>query len=162
MPPFAFKMISNIAIYKFLYKLKTSTTLDISDVNTYLLKTSAHLIAPSLTHIFNLPLYSGILPSNFKIARVTPVYKKSGDPADVSNYRPISVISNISKILEKLVKVQLMHHLTKFKLLSSTQFANIKSKSTQLAIHTVTERFLQNIENGYLTNVSTPYHILFS
>ena len=151
LPPFAFKIISNIATYKFLYKLKTSTTLDISDINTYLLKSSAHLIAPSLTHIFNLSLYSGILPSDFKIARVTPVYKKSGDPADVSNYRPISVISNISKILEKLVKVQLMHHLTKFKLLSSTQFAYIKGKSTQLAIHTVTERFLQNIENGSLT-----------
>ena len=147
----AFKIISNIATYKFLYKLKTRTTLDISDINIYLLKASAHLITPSLNHIFNLSLYSGILPSDLKIARVTPVYKKSGDPADVSNYRPISVISNISKILEKLVKVQLMHHLTKFKLLSCSQFAYIKGKSTQLAIHTVTERFLQNIENGNLT-----------
>ena len=127
--------------------LKTSTSLDILDIDSKLLQVSAHLIAPSLTHIFNLSLYSGILPSDFKLARITPVFKNKGKPSVLSNYRPISVISSISKILEKTVKTQLINYLKRNNLIESNQFAYIKGKSTQLALHTMTERWLENIDN---------------
>ena len=131
--------------------LKTSTSLDVLNIDSKLLKIAAHLISPSLTHVFNLSLHAGILPDDFKFARVTPVFKNKGDPFDPSNYRPISVISHVSKILEKSVKTQLMSYLLRNNLLTSNQYAYIKGKSTQLALHTVIEKWLKNIDNGEIT-----------
>ena len=73
---FQFEIISSFSTYKCIMVLTTSTSLDILDIDSKLLQVSAHLIAPSLTHIFNLSLYSGVLPSEFKLARITPVFKK--------------------------------------------------------------------------------------
>ena len=55
-----------------------------------------------LCHILHLSLSTGIFPDKLKIARVTPVFK-SGDKCELSNYRPISVLPCLSKILEKIV-----------------------------------------------------------
>ena len=77
-----------------------------------LLLLSAPAIAPSLTHIFNLFLYQGLLPSDWKIARVTPIFKNKGDKSDPNNYRPISVVPTIAKIIEKAVKLQIVKYLT--------------------------------------------------
>ena len=54
----------------------------------------------ALSHIFNLSLSTGKVISDFKIAKVIPLYKK-GDASDINNYRPISLLSNIFKILGK-------------------------------------------------------------
>ena len=79
------------------------------------------------------------------------MFKNKGSIKDVSSYRPISVISHISKILESGVKEQIFSHLINHKLLSSAQFAYVKGKSTQLALHTIIERYLKNIDNGEIT-----------
>ena len=65
-----------------------------------LLKFSFDNIILALSHIFNLSLSTGKVISDFKIAKIIPLYKK-GDASDINNYRPISLLSNISKILEK-------------------------------------------------------------
>ena len=67
-----------------------------------LLKSSPDNIIMVLSHIFNLSLSIGKVISNFKIAKVIPLYKK-GDASDINNYRPISLLSNISNISEKLM-----------------------------------------------------------
>ena len=58
------------------------------------------VISPIVTHIVNLSITSGNVPDDFKIAKVTPLYKKN-DKLDVGNYRPVSVLSAVSKFLEK-------------------------------------------------------------
>ena len=63
-----------------------------------LLRLASPIIAPSLTHIFNLSLAQGQMPSDWKIARVTPVYKNKGSKDDPGNYRPISVVPTVKKI----------------------------------------------------------------
>ena len=70
-------------------------------------------------------------PSDFKIARITPIYKVKGDKVDLSNYRPISVISHIAKILEKSVKYQIMNFLSNNNLITNYQMAYEKGRSTQ-------------------------------
>ena len=91
------------------------------------------------------------MPNDFKKARVTPVFKNKGDRNIAANYRPISVISHFGKVLENIVKKQLVDFLLKHRLLSSNQFAYIKGKSTQTALHTITESLLRNIDNGEIT-----------
>ena len=61
-----------------------------------------------------LVLMPGIVPMDLKIARVTPVFKNKGQPNDVSNYRPISVTSHFAKILEDVIKEQLVSFLTQY------------------------------------------------
>jgi retron-type reverse transcriptase len=78
-------------------------------------------------------LGSGVVPSQFKIAKVIPVYK-SGDKTNPDNYRPISLLSSFSKILEKVVAIRLTSFLDCEKILSKFQFGFRKSHSTSHAM----------------------------
>ena len=60
-------------------------------------------IVKPLSHIFNLSLKYGVVPSQFKIAKVSPVFKKGGNLESPNDYRSINLLSIFSKILEKLV-----------------------------------------------------------
>jgi len=75
-------------------------------ISNFLVKKTIHNILTPLTHCFNLSLQVGIFPSNLKISKVVPLYN-SGSFELLNNYRPISLISSISKILEKLVHTKL-------------------------------------------------------
>ena len=66
-----------------------------------LVKDSKDVVAPFLKLIFNASLSNGIFPDDFKIARVSPIYK-SGNKEERCNYRPISILSIIAKLFEKL------------------------------------------------------------
>ena len=71
------------------------------------LKIAADIIAPSLTWIFNLSLKTGIFVDAWKKACVLPIYQYTGDRRLCENYRPISILPVISKILERSVFNQL-------------------------------------------------------
>ena len=86
-------------------------TLDVLDMDSLLLRKSALVIAPAPTHIFNLSLYHGIIPNDWKMARITPIFKNKRTKHDPNNYRPISVVTTIAKFLEKYVKSHIMNHL---------------------------------------------------
>ena len=79
---------------------------------------AASIVAPSLTAIFTKSITTGIYPTEWKTARVTPAFEKD-IKSDLNNYRPISVISVVSKVFEKLVYDQLYQYLNDNKLLSS-------------------------------------------
>ena len=72
------------------------------DISNFILKGLISSIADPLAHIFNASILSGVFPEQMKIAKVIPLYKK-GDKLDPSNYRPISLLPTLSKILEKLM-----------------------------------------------------------
>ena len=61
-------------------------------------------------HIINLSLESSVVPNQMKIAKVVPLFK-NGDPLSMDNYRPISLLSSFSKILEKIVANRLCKYL---------------------------------------------------
>ena len=82
---------------------------------------------------------------------MTPIYKGKGLKSELGNYRPISVISHISKILEKIVKDQIMDFLTEQNLVTEYQMAYIRGRSTQSAINFLTNHWLNNIDNGLYT-----------
>ena len=84
-------------------------------------------------HIFNLSLTTGTFPEAFKIAKVVPIYKKD-DSFQVSNYRPVSILSSLSKVLERLVYNRLYCFLTENGLLNQDQYGFRKYHSTDLAL----------------------------
>ena len=94
----------------------------------------AGIISESLSIIFNKSLISGIFPDDLKNARVTPIFK-SGERSDVNNYRPISVLSVIAKVFEKIVFKQFYEYLSDNNLLSQNQSGFRPRHSTLTALH---------------------------
>ena len=89
----------------------------LDDLHPKLLKIAAPFIAQPLASLFNKSLSSGRFPSDFKRAKIIPV-PKGNNTNDIGNYRPISLLSGVSKILEKAVHIQLYDYLQEHKLLS--------------------------------------------
>jgi hypothetical protein len=87
-------------------------------------------IALPLSHIFNLSLSNGKFPTQLKKCRVIPIFK-AGDHAECDNYRPISLLSSISKVLEKIVAEKLIEHLLANDLLYMHQYGFLPNRSSE-------------------------------
>ena len=101
-----FLLVSELDVFYQLCHLDSRKACGPDGIEARFLKAGAAEISASLASIFNASLSSGIVPSDWKCAKVTPVFK-SGDRSDPSNYRPISLLSSISKILEHFVFTRL-------------------------------------------------------
>ena len=108
-----------------------------------------HILTP-LRHICNTSLSQGIFPDEMKIARIIPLFK-SGDKQNVSNYRPISLLPQFSKILEKIFNNRLMNFLNSNNLLYLRQYGFRKNMSTSMAIMELVENITNAIDNGKFT-----------
>ena len=75
---------------------------------------------------------TGIFPDSLKIAKIIPIYKK-GEPIDLSNYRPISLLPTISKIFERIIHIQLQEYLNRSNLLAVQQYGFRPNHSTEYA-----------------------------
>ena len=104
-------------------------------------------ISKQLAHIFNQSICSGIFPDRLKYAKVIPIHKK-GPPTNPSNYRPISLLSVFSKILEKLMYKRLYAYLEKLNFFYPLQFGFRKKHSTGHALISMTEEIRNTIDNG--------------
>ena len=96
--------------------------------------------------IFNSSSRLGTFPDRWKIARITPIYK-SGAKDDTNNYRPISILSVLSKLYEKIAHDQLIDFLQSNKKLTQNQFAFRKLHSTITSLIGVSDHWYSNIEN---------------
>ena len=99
-----------------------------------------------LTVIVNTSIVTCLYPSDWKLPHVSPFFK-SGDADNVENYRPISLLPIISKILEKIVSIQLIKYLEENDLLSHTQHGFRSHLSTETALLKVTETIYRNIDD---------------
>ena len=116
------------------------------DIGASLVKSVSSSIIKPLTHIFNLSLQSGEVPTDLKIAKVIPLHK-SGDPRLFNNYRPISILPCFSKILEKLVYNRMLHHLNEHNILYEHQYGFRKNHSTEMALLQLAENIYSSINN---------------
>jgi hypothetical protein len=121
---------SQIHICDVIKSMLSKNSLDLDGISTNLIKSIAIEISVPLAHIFNLSLNLGVFPNKLKTSRIVPIFK-AGDPESCDNYRPISLLSSLSKILEKMVSIQLVNHLDRNNLLYVNQFGFQKGKSTE-------------------------------
>ena len=89
-------------------------------------------------HLFKVSIQQGIFRDSLKIAKVTPIFK-SGDKGNVINYRPISILSVFSKVLERIVYSRVYNHLDSKGLLHERQFGFQRNNSTEHAILQLTK-----------------------
>ena len=111
------------------------------------LKLCRDSITNPISHIINLTFSNGRVPDALKISKVIPIFKKN-EKSIPDNYRPISLLSIINKIMEKVMNKQLQSFLHKNKILYAYQFGFRKKYSTTLAIIEIIENILEALQNG--------------
>ncbi len=112
-----------------------------------MLKCTAYAIAPSLTTLFNSSLTKGKFPKNWKVARVVPVLK-SGAKDNPANYGPISLLTIVSKVLERHVFKAMATYLADYTPLSIHQWGFTAKKSTTSALLSFTHDCLKSLDEG--------------
>ena len=105
-------------------------------------------ISRPISTLINRSFDVGIFPSVLKISKVIPVFKNKGSPLEVSNYRPISLLSNIEKIYEKAMYSRLMDFLTRFDQIYTKQFGFRKKHSTIDTLIAIVEQIRKKIDKG--------------
>ena len=125
---------------------------ELDPIPTFLLKKCINSLLPVITQIINMSLATGIFPEGFKHSIITPLLKKpSLDQEQLSNYRPVSNLSFLSKITEKVVKSRLDAHLTSNMLYNKFQSAYTKFHSTESTLLSLHDHLIQAISQQKLT-----------
>ena len=149
---FHFNPVEIESVTKQLKQLKTNKAAGLDNMPGRLLKVSAPIIAPSLTYIYNLSLSTSTFPYEWKAAKVTPLFK-SGDRNLTENYRPISILPIVAKIIEKEVHSQVYAFLLEHKLLNKHQHGFRTKRSTNTALLSVIDKWFQGMDDSRVTAV---------
>lgn len=139
-------------IFKLLTLVPVNKGAGLDKIPGKLLKEAAYIISGSLCNLFNYSIHTSVFPDDWKLARVTPIYKNE-TKENVNNYRPISVLSCISKIFERIIYDQLHTYLNENNLLSSCQSGFRPLHSTSVALLDATTEWLKNMDQGRLNSV---------
>ena len=107
---FVFSSIQAQHVSEAICKIKSSKSFGNDNISSYFLKLAFPYIKNSLVLLFNTSIQSCNFPDRWKIARITPIFKE-GDRACKENYRPISVLPAVARLLEKLIFDQLYNYL---------------------------------------------------
>ena len=127
--------------------LKTGKPAGPDSIDNRLLKELARPLSTPLTDIFNVSLSKGKVPSLWKQANVTPVFKKN-DPSGVSNSRPIFLLNIIGKILEKIVHKYVYNFLSEHQVITTLQSGFIPGDSTFNQLVDIYNTFCQALDDG--------------
>ena len=147
---FVFSTLTFDLITEMAKKLKPKTSAGPDAISSKLLKLMLpHIISP-VCHIFNLSLKSGYIPVQLKTAKIIPIYK-SEESNIFTNCRPISLLSSLSKLLEKIVARQVIGYLYKKQILYKHQYGFRRGHNTS---HPVTH-FLDKIYQGFNENITS-------
>ena len=136
-PNIKLNSLSTKEVENIIKSLKLKNSYGYDEISTKVLKMSSVYISSPLTHICNKSLSQGIFPDRLKYSQIKPLFKK-GDKSNISNYRPISLLTSFSKVLEKAMSIQLLEHLNKNNILVDEQFGFRTNTSTDSAIYKLT------------------------
>lgn len=139
-----FYQVTEYELQTIVNSLKNKKSCGFDKFNVVLIKEVSKNIVPILTYIINLSLATGTFPDKLKTSIVVPIPKKEKS-TNITNLRPISLLSVFSKIIEKCVKVRLLNYINKLAIISTKQFGFTKGKSTEDALLNVSDSILTNL-----------------
>ena len=138
--------VSKLNVEKQLKQLKRRKASGYDNIPPGLLKDAATVLSGPLAFIINLSMRTGTVPTDWKLAKVVPLHK--GGTHEISNYRPISILPVLSKVMERCVHNQLISYLDSNKILSSKQFGYRKNRSTEIATLLLTNEIRKEVDKG--------------
>ena len=122
------------------------------NISPFILRSASTVITPFLQLFINFCFNHGVFPENCETAKIVPIFKK-GNREDPSNYRPISLFTCFSKIMEKLIHKRLMSFLNKHKVIQKHQYVFQSNVSTNHALIDVVSDCFDNINNSQYTGL---------
>lgn len=126
-----------------------------------IIKETADILIPVLVHVINLSLSQGVFPHEMKVAKVVPLFK-TGDKSCVNNYRPISLLPCLSKILEKCMSTRLMDFISKHNILYKYQFGFRSKHSTNIALNLLVDKITNSLDrNEVFVGISIDFRKAF-
>ena len=146
---FRFECVNKTDVTKMIKNLASKNSSGHDGISARFIKRTLETITPSLTHIVNQSLCTGIFPDRLKITKVIPLFKK-GDQYILDNYRPISLLPVISKVFEKIIFNQLYQYFTDNGLIFTSQYGFRRLHSTELASIELVDRITQYMDSGKL------------
>ena len=145
------RLLSREDVIRAIKRLKTNKAAGLDGITNKMLKYSMIFIASKLLSLFNSMILKGEFMDEWKEAKIKAIYKNSGDPKMPDNYRPISLLSCISKLFERCVHPQIYDTLEPF--LPNCQHAFRKKYSIETAVAEICEVILTNMDNDKLTYI---------
>ena len=143
-------MVNESLVVKTLQGLKASKAGGLDNISLHMLQDAAVVVAKPLTRIVIESLSQGTVPSEWKYAKITPLYKK-GMSTDMDNYREISILPVVSKVLERVVHHQLHSFLSEHKLLNPFQCGFRRNHSIEFAAIAFPDYIRRGMDLGLLT-----------
>ena len=134
---FKFEPTTNEFIGDLLFNLSSSSGAGATGISSKILKSASLKLVPIITKLFNEFISSGFIPDDLKKAVVTPIFKNKGSVTDINNYRGISVLPPIAKLLEKVLSTQIIDYFNKHKLLFKGQHGFRENHSCESALHEI-------------------------
>ena len=147
---FSFQPINVQKVIKLLKAIAVGKATGFDKIPNRLLKIAADVVTPSLTGLFNQSLVTGIFPSDWKLAEVSPIFKNG---STTNNYLPISVIPTVAKSFEKNICDQLYQYLNENVLFNSGQSCFRSLHSTLTALLETNDSWCVNIDRRLLNGV---------
>ena len=142
---FVLHKIKYSKVLKLLLKANAAKVPELDHISNKVLKLAGPVIYLHLTDLFNLSIKSNVFPTDWKVARVSPIFKMAGERNDPNNYRPISVLSTVARIFERLIYEQLFSYLNRHNLLNQRQSGFRSLHSTVTALLDLTSLSLYNL-----------------
>ena len=136
---------TEIEIDKLINLLPNKTSCGVDEINNILLKKIGKAILPALCSLFNKSMETGVFPESMKLAEVVPLYK-GGERSLETNYRPISLLTTLSKILEKIMYKRVYSFLNSTKQIYTKQYGFRFRHSTDQAVCEILAKILKNAE----------------
>ena len=146
-PTFSFQSVTENEICEVIKCLNSKNSCGSDGISSKLIKYIIEELSMPLTVIINQIFTTGIFPDNLKTAKIHPLLK-AGDPLIATNYRPISLLTSISKIFEKIIFNQLTNYLSLNKILTDSQYGFRKNHSTQSAALELIDRLMISMDKG--------------
>ena len=116
-------------------------------ITARILKSAATNVCPTLLNIINISFRTGVFPDSLKLAKILPIHK-GGSKSDPSNYRLISILSVLSKIIEKHVTKHLFAYMNKYNVSHKSQSGFRKNHSCNTALINLVDKWLSNMDKG--------------
>ena len=123
--------LSPVEIYNTINSLNPHKTCGPDDISFFLLRMGNELLAPILSIFFNYTFELSLFPQIFKVAKVIPIYKSENKDL-VNNYPPISLLSSLSKVLEKLIKTRFVNLFEKHDVFCDYQYGFRKKNNDMI------------------------------
>ena len=134
--------VTKETVKKYLKELKNSQSLSVDELDNYSVKLAADFIYEPLHHIITLSIMQNKFPSSWKYTKVIPLHKKDS-PLHPKNYRPVAILSPLSKVLERMVYIQIYEYFTSNKMFHPCLHGYRKNRSTQSALLKMYDRWIK-------------------